>query len=114
MFVWGISRGFDVTWPLWAFWGLIANRLLNVFLGDVPDGKEQSRIASGWAMSVAAYVLSIFATVILPVPRFGLTAAIVARSGLPGEGIWIDEPQRVVAAGFVYYSAQALWDLFRN
>jgi hypothetical protein len=111
IFVGAFCLVFHTRWPLWAFWGLIVNRLSNVIMGNVPDRREMALISAGWAWAVAAYIVSIFATIFLPIPRLGLTADVQPALHLPGSGVWVDDPQRLVAAGVLYFGAQAVWSL---
>ena len=54
----------------------------------------------------------VVSTAFLPLPRLGLTLEVVAGQALPGEGLWIDQPHRLVAAGFLYFAIQGAWNLF--
>ena len=45
------------------------------------------------------------------VPRFGLTREFVAGESLPSSGLWVDEPHRMVAFGFLYFAATAISEL---
>jgi hypothetical protein len=111
-FVGAFAMMFREWWPVTAFWGLILNRLANVLLGNVPEGRERDLVMASWAVSAAAYVGCTFITVFLPLPRIGLTPDVVAGQALPGEGLWIDQPHRLVAAGFLYFAIQGAWNLF--
>jgi hypothetical protein len=50
----------------------------------------------------------VFVTLLLPLPRLGLTPDIVASAGLVGSGYWIENPHSVVAFGLIYFGLQAL------
>ena len=52
---------------------------------------------------MVAYLGGAFLTTLAPVPRLGMTAEVQPRFGLDGGGLWIDEPNRVVAFGVVYF-----------
>ena len=112
LFVGGFALAFKAWWPLVTFWGLTLNRLLGVLLGQPPSGEEKTFVQYGWAASVMFYVLFVFATTLLPIPALGITAEVVRAQDLPGSGLWIDQPQRVVAFGFLYFTATGLSELF--
>lgn len=44
-------------WPLAIFWGLMANRMLVVLLGDLPDDNAFTAWAMAWAGTTTLYVL---------------------------------------------------------
>ncbi len=48
-------------------------------------------------------------TTVAPVPKLGVTRAVRDAQELPGEGLWIDEPHRVVAAGCFYFLLLAVF-----
>ena len=112
LFAGAFSLAFSSWWPLAAFWGLMANRLLGVLVGQPAEGREREFVMASWAAGAGAYLLSVFATVFTPVPRLGITPAVVSTLSLPGSGLWIEEPHRVVASGVIYFGLVGLWELF--
>jgi hypothetical protein len=50
-------------------------------------------------------------TTVLPLPRLGLTPEVVSGQHLPGEGRWIARPCRVMAFGFLYFTAIGISEL---
>lgn len=111
LFVGGFSVPFKTAWPLASFWLLSLNRMLGALLGNAPRGEEQAFVERSWAASAAFYVMGALATILLPVPRLGLTAEVVARQALVGSGLWVDQPHRLVAFGFLYFTAVGLSEL---
>ena len=111
IFVAGFALSFKTWWPLGAFWGLSINRLAGSLVGQAPTGKEQDLIKMGWAWSAVLYLGFTFATLLLPVPRLGLTDEAVRLQNLSGDGIWVDEPHRVLAFGFLYFTGQTYFGL---
>ena len=103
LFAGGFSLAFRSWWPLATFWGQTVNRLLGVILGQVPDEEQKAFIMRGWAASAVLYLLGCFATLLLPVPPLGMTPAAVAAQHIPGGGVWVNEPQKVLAFGFLYF-----------
>jgi hypothetical protein len=68
-----------------------------------------------WALQVVAYLAAVFATVLLPIPRLGITEAIQPQLGLTGSGLWVEHPQTVVVSGALYFGllAWAKWKGWR-
>jgi hypothetical protein len=111
-FVAAFAMAFGQWWPVPAFWALTANRLLGVVFARAPKGQERERVRRDWGIGVALYLIAVGATTLLPVPRLGLGAAVAEELALPGSGLWIEQPHRVVAAGFLYFLGRALTDLY--
>lgn len=103
LFVGGFALAFTTWWPLWAFWALTFNRMLGVLLGDPVHGEERKYVQAGWALSVVYYIAGAFATIWLPIPELGLNPGVLEAIDLPGSGLWIDEPHRVLAFGAFYF-----------
>lgn len=114
LFAGGFALAFKRWWPLWAFWGLTLNRLAGVMLGRGPSGRERHLIKRSWAAGVFFYIAFVFLTTLLPVPALGITPAVVRAQELPGSGLWIDDPQRVLAFGFLYFTAWGISQLFEH
>jgi hypothetical protein len=112
LFVGGFALAFHTVWPLVSFWGLTLNRLLSVLLGQAPSGQEQLFIRKGWAASALFYLGFAGLTIVPPVPRLGLTPDVVQALHLPGSGLWISEPWRVLAFGFLYFTATGISELY--
>lgn len=108
LFVAGFAVGFGVWWPLLAFWGLTFNRMLGVILGEAPRGRERQYVKAGWALSVVYFLVGATAVTFLPIPELGVTPDVRAQLALPGGGLWIDEPQRVLAFGVFYFGLTAV------
>lgn len=111
LFAGALSLAFQAWWPLWTIALLLANRLLIVLTGELPEGTERLYIRRGWAVAAFFYLGFVFLTLLLPVPRLGLSEAVVASQNLPGSGLWIDEPHRVIAFGFLYFLATGVSEL---
>jgi hypothetical protein len=101
---------FRTWWPLGAFWLQTGNRLLGV-LGGSTAGSEQAFLKASWLASMLLYILCCFATSFLPLPALGITPSVIERLHLPGSGLWISAPYRVLAFGVLYYGLTAWWEL---
>jgi hypothetical protein len=112
LFVAAFGLAFGTWWPLAAFWVLVVNRLLGALLGQAPSGAERDFVKQGWGASAALYLLAVAVTTIAPVPRFGITAEVIRAADLPGSGLWIREPYRVIAAAFVYFALLGWSELY--
>lgn len=114
-FIAAFASAFDAAWPFIAFGWLLLGKLRVIF------GRGGPHVASGgfaamWALSALAYLAAVFATSFLPLPRLGLGEAVRPLLDLPGSGLWIDQPHRVVAAGMLYFGllAWAKWRVLRE
>ncbi len=114
LFVGAFALVFRAWWPLWNFWGLTLNRVLGVLVGQAPSGEERIFLQRNWAASVMFYLLGVFVTTLAPLPRLGITPDVVARQQLPSSGLWVEQPHRVVAFGFIYFTAVGVSELFRH
>ena len=112
IFTGGFSMGFHTIWPFLAFWALTANRMLGVLISPAADLREAKVLAAGWASAVLAYVSMAMVTMLLPMPRLGLTRKVVYSLHLTGSGLWVDQPWRVLAFGTLYFLITGIIDLF--
>jgi hypothetical protein len=101
-------------WPVWAFWGLTANRLLGIIFGAAPTGAERDYAAVSWASGVACYLFGAFATILLPLPRLGVRSSMLGKMGEDSGGLWVEEPHRVVAFAAIYFTLVGLTTLFAH
>ncbi|HEV8584006.1 MAG TPA: hypothetical protein VGT02_03445 [Methylomirabilota bacterium] len=108
LFVVGMALAFKTWWPLTAFWLLTLNRLLPTLLRQAPTGQERYIVTVSWVAGCAFYLFFVCATTLLPLPRFGTTRG---AAGGSGSGLWIDEPHRALAFGFLYFTAVAALQL---
>ena len=111
LFVLGLSRTFHSWWPLGSFWGLMLNRLLGVMIGQAPSGEQKEFLQRTWACSAIFYLVGVPLTIFTPIPPLGLTPDAVAALHLPGSGLWVSQPYRVLAFGAFYFLATAISEL---
>jgi hypothetical protein len=114
LFVAGFALAFQTWWPLVAFWGLTLNRSLGVMLDPGPTAAHALRIRKSWAAVTMAYLAAVFVTTLLPVPAFGIDRTVVSAAALPASGLWVEQPHRVVAAGFLHFGLCGLSALFAH
>jgi hypothetical protein len=112
LFIMAFSSENGEWWPLWTFWLLILNRMLTVLVGDGGTASRQVVMMASWGWSVLSYLLAVFITVILPVPAFGWSPEFLGTVNETSRGLWVDEPQRLLAAGFLYFTAVSLFEFF--
>jgi hypothetical protein len=107
LFVLAFCAAVGEWWPIAAFGWLLVGKFLMVVLEPKPREEERQRLTAIWAASVVAYLFAVFATVLLPVPEFGIDAAARAGAAIPGSGLWVEQPETVIAAGLIYFSLLA-------
>lgn len=112
LFVLGFSFAFGSTWPIWAFLWLFVSRFLLLFTSRAQTAAKVQRMFSGWIVSALAYLVGAFATILLPLPRFGINPQAIAAMHLPGSGLWVEKPWTVLAFGTFYFGVLA-WAKFK-
>ncbi len=55
-----------------------------------------------------------FLTVFLPMPAFDITGEVIRAQAFTADGLWIDEPQRTLAFGILYFVSLGLPELFSH
>lgn len=106
LFIAAWSFVFDAWWPFVAMAWLLAGKVqLALQPGDVERKRE--RLSSDWALSALFYLGGVVLTMLLWLPRLGLTPEVVAAADLPGSGEWVERPHTVVAFGLLYFGLLA-------
>lgn len=111
LFVLGFCLAFGEWWPLWTFWLLILNRLMSGIAGGSENTEKKKLVFGIWGASVVCYLFGIFATTLMPLPEFGITPSVITSLHLSGGGVWIEEPYRVLAFGWVYFTSVGFFEL---
>ncbi len=109
----GIAISAGSWWLLASFWALMLNRMLSGLFVRGGDGERMFVMAS-WAVSVFFYIVFVMLTCILPIPRLGITPAVVGAQGFTIGGLWTSEPHRAVACGAFYFFAMGVSELFMH
>ncbi len=108
LFVGAWAFAFQAWWPLLAFGWLLAIKFCGVFGRDADNAVRLQRLHNAWAIGALVYIGGVVLTSLLWVPRLGITPEVQAQFGLPGGGLWVEQPQKVIAFGFLYFGALAL------
>lgn len=103
LFVGAFMFAFGEWWPALVFGWLVLAKFGAIVTGR-GAGEAQTAV---WGMSALIYLLGVFATILLPLPRLGVGAEVVGQLGLPGSGLWVEQPHRVLAFGFLYFALLA-------
>lgn len=111
LFIGAWALAFSSWLPLVLFAWLLVGKATVALARSRPTAEHVERVRSDWALAAMAYLGGVFATVILPVPQFGITSAVRADLDLPGSGHWISHPESVIAFGALYFGfmAYAKW-----
>ena len=109
LFISGFAWGFDAWWMLWVFAWLCFSKIQAIWHGGEPEERDRMAAMAGWAFSVAVFLGSVGASVMLDFPRLGVTDAIrdAARFDANG-GVWEAEPHRALAGAVVYFIIMGL------
>jgi len=107
IFAGAFSYAMETWWPAAAFAWLLLSKLILVWLSPLPHAAERDRQKKLVGFSVLAYIGGIFLTTLLWVPELGVTDEVRNLADLPGSGLWVDDPQSVLAFGFLYFGATA-------
>jgi hypothetical protein len=65
-----------------------------------------------WIKNAITYMGVAFFFTALPLPQWGITSTIKKAQAITGEGIWIENPERVLAMGFFYFLILSLTEFF--
>jgi hypothetical protein len=107
LFIAAFALIFHSSWPIFAFAWLFASRFIHIWTHPVQDAAETKRMMALWAASGITYIFGAILTVLLPLPRLGITPEFVASMHLSGSGEWVERPYTVLAFGAVYFAVQA-------
>lgn len=101
----GVAWSFGEWWPLLAFAWLVVGKVMWARGGDTGHDATMLKMAA-WAGSVVAYLFAALVTVMMPVPRLGMREELQPGFGFSENsgGLWIEQPQTVVAMGALYFA----------
>lgn len=99
------SLVFGMWWALVSFAFLLLAKMMPLLTRA--SSETDTHGGAIWATSVFLYIATVFATLFLPIPELGLDDAMRASLELPGTGVWIDDPERALSAGLIYFVLMA-------
>lgn len=106
----GASLALQTWWPtLFFLWLLLSRYVLPRW--NLGGADEHLDLGGLWVISTLLWLGLAFATTVLPLPALGWDAETIARIGLPGTGVWIEEPQRLLAFASSYFLLLAAFKL---
>lgn len=114
LFILAFTADGGEQWPLAAFWLLVLNRIMTFVAGEGDEAARITLATASWVWSIFWYIAAVALSVMLPMPRFGWTSEYLALHPLPGKGLWFEDPQSLMAGGFIYFTAMALFDLYSH
>lgn len=103
----GFSAGYGGPWPLYGFLILAMPRLPGLVMNGL-EPVDMGLAIGQWAAMTFLFLVAVFSTLIFTPPAFGITAEVIANQEFAMEGLWPEEPYRVVAAGAIYFSGMTL------
>ena len=104
----GFSAIFDTWWPLAGMAWLLGMKYWTLVLDRDDETSESERQFGLWAVSVVFFVGLGVLSSFLPLPELGIDATVRGELELPGSGLWVEEPHRVVAFAAFYFALLAL------
>lgn len=96
------SAIFDEWWPVYAFLWLLCGKILGLW-SHQDDTLAYSQAL--WGASTGFFILAVIAGALLPIPALMITDAVRAQAAIPGSGLWVDDPQRLLFSGAAYFFA---------
>ena len=114
VFVGGFALATGAWWALFAFWGLTIKRCASVVFGQEVADSEKALMVKTWLVSTGLFLLLVTVTSVVPVPELGLSPDLFAAVREGGtSGMWVEQPQRAMALGVLYFGALAVVALWR-
>jgi len=109
-FVGLFALGFQAWWMVPAFAWFCFSKLQAVWMGGTITERDRWLAITSWALSVAVFLGSVFATAALDVPAFGAGPAMRDAAGFDGKstGLWEAEPHRAIAGAVLYFTIMGL------
>ena len=106
----GASVALQTWWPTLLFaWLLLSRYVLPRWnIGGADEHLDAGRL---WVVSTLLWLVLAFASVLLPVPALGWDAVVTSTLGLPGSGLWVNEPYRLLAFASCYFLSLAVFKL---
>ena len=103
LFVGGFCLALHRIRPLVSFWVVTAQRTAADVLDPKPTDETRAWFGTSLAVNALLYMGLVGLTVVLPLPRLGITTSVRNELGIGGSGLWQAEPHRVVVVAGMYY-----------
>jgi len=96
------SAIFDDWWPIAAFLWLLVGKIIGLWQ-HADKALDYGKMV--WAASTLFFILAVVIGAVIPFPALMITDEIRAQAAIPGNGLWVDNPQRMLASGVLYFGA---------
>lgn len=93
---------FDDWWPIVAFAWLLIGKIAGVWQ-HADNASDYGKMI--WAASTGFFIIAIVIGAVIPFPALMITEEIRMQAAIPGIGLWVDNPQRMLASGVLYFGA---------
>jgi len=109
LFISLFALGFDAWWMVAAFAWFCFSKVQAIWTGAPPTERDRAHAVTSWALSVAVFLGSVFATVMYDVPQLGATPDVRDAAGFNAKGgVWEAEPHRALAGAVLYFTLMGL------
>ncbi len=93
---------FEAWWPVFAFLWLLLGKIIALWSHR---GETQPYGQFIWAMSTGLFIAAVVLGAVIPMPALMITDEVRAQAAIPGSGLWVDNPQQMLASGVAYFAA---------
>jgi len=102
LFAAAIALSFQSPMLFGSFLWVVAGRFVALTVGI--SAAENDLLVAHAVLGALLYFAMVVASVFVPFPRLGITAAVAAATRQPhASGLWVDEPHRAIGAATVYF-----------
>ncbi len=113
MFIGAFAMAFQAFWPVLAFGWLLAAKFAALFASPAENAARLQTMQTTWGVGAMIYIGGVLLTSMLPVPRLGISREVQALLDLPGSGLWVKQPQTLIAFGTIYFGLLS-WSKWRQ
>lgn len=113
LFVGGFALAFRAWWPVFGFGWLLAAKFAALFASPAENAARLQTMQTTWGVGAMIYIGGVLLTSMLPVPRLGISREVQALLDLPGSGLWVKQPQTLIAFGTIYFGLLS-WSKWRQ
>lgn len=110
LFAFGFAKTVGSYEILYVYGFLMLGRFVTIVIAS---GEGKSQILSRSGFGALVYMAAVFGTIFIPIPELGITHEVLERVYPDrGGGEWEQNPEIAIAAGIIYFSALALYELY--